>query len=187
MFSWLQKSGDSEEAQSKEYDFEHTTADFSKLLFLASVSSHVSSPDILYSLGPTDEDIEMADEGLIVAVIAEEIVAEMLSQEHVSKGPDVTVSAGEAAIVMPSKEHAGKGPDVTITTTAGEVVADVPSQRHVSLTVHDVHQSKEPPSMITLNHLHLVKQVSCSIILGCMNAFYYCWRYNHASFYRVAE
>ena len=33
--------------------------------------------------------------------------------------------------------------------TAGEAVASVPSQRHVvSLTVHDVHQSKEPPSMM---------------------------------------
>ena len=33
--------------------------------------------------------------------------------------------------------------------TAGEVVASVPSQRHVvSLTVHDVHQSKEPPNIM---------------------------------------
>ena len=47
--------------QSEEYDFEDTTADFGKLLFLASVSSCVSSPDVFYSLGPTDEDMEMAD------------------------------------------------------------------------------------------------------------------------------
>ena len=61
MFLWLQQSGDSEETQSEKYDFEDTTADFGKLLFLASVSSRVSSLDILYSLGPTDEDMEMAD------------------------------------------------------------------------------------------------------------------------------
>ena len=36
--------------------------------------------------------------------------------------------------------------------TTGEAVASVPSQRHVvSLTVHDVHQSKEPPSMMYLS------------------------------------
>ena len=87
---------------------------------------------------------------------------------------------------MLSKEHAGKGPDVTV--SIGEAVVGVPSQRHVvSLTVHDVHQSKEPPGMIILSYLHLVKQVSCSIILGCTSAFYYCWRYNHASFCRFAE
>ena len=98
----------------------------------------------------------------------------------------IAVTAGETVAKMPSKEHASKGPDVSVTT--GEAVAGVPSQRHtVSSTVHDVHQSKEPPSMMSLSRLHLVRQVSCSIILGWMNAFCYCWRYNHASFCRVAK
>ena len=98
----------------------------------------------------------------------------------------IAITAGETVAKMPSKEHASKGPDVSVTT--GEAVAGVPSQRHtVSSTVHDVHQSKEPSGMMSLSRLHLVKQVSCSIILGCMNAFCYCWRYNHASFCRVAK
>ena len=96
----------------------------------------------------------------------------------------VAVTAGETIAKMPSKEHASKGSNVSVTT--GEAVIGVPSQRHtVSLTVHDVHQSKEPPGMMSLRRLHLVKQVSCSIILGCMNAFCYCWGHNHASFCRA--
>ena len=39
MFLWLHQSGESEETQSEEYDFEDIVADFGKLLFLASVSS----------------------------------------------------------------------------------------------------------------------------------------------------
>ena len=50
MFSWVQQSGEFEEMRSEEYCFEHTAADFGKLLFLASVSSHGSSADILCSL-----------------------------------------------------------------------------------------------------------------------------------------
>ncbi|XP_075665554.1 uncharacterized protein LOC142635246 [Castanea sativa] len=94
------ESGESEETQSKEYDFEDIAADFGKLLFLASVSSCVSSPNVLYSLGPIDEDIEIADEGL-----------------------DVTVTTKEANAGMPSKRLV------------------------VSSTIHDVHQSKEPPEL----------------------------------------
>ena len=98
----------------------------------------------------------------------------------------VAVTAGETIAKMPSKEHASKGSNVSVTT--GEAVIGVPNQRHtVSSIVHDVHQSKEPPGMMSLSRLHLVKQVSCSIILGWMNAFCYCWRYNHASFCRVAK
>ena len=68
--------------------------------------------------------------------------------------------------------------------TSGEAVAGVPSQGHVvSSFVHNVHQSKEPPGMMYLSRLYSVKQVSCSITLGYMNAFYHCWRHNHASFF----
>nr|POE95555.1 hypothetical protein CFP56_01594 [Quercus suber] len=79
------RSGDSEETQSEEYDFEDTTADFNKLLSLASISSRVSSPDVLYSLGPTDEDIEMADEGFTIAVTIGDTATGMPSQEHAGK------------------------------------------------------------------------------------------------------
>ena len=126
----------------------------------------------------------MVDEG--PTVTGGETAAGVSSKEHADKDLDVTVSAREAIARIPSKEHAGKGPNVTI--AIGEAIADVPSQRHVvSPTIHDVHQSKEPPFMMSLSHLHLIKQVSCSIILSRMNAFCYCWRYNHASFCRVAE
>ena len=88
------------------------------------VSSYFSSPNVLYSLGPTNEDIEIADEG-----------------------PNVTVIAGETDAGMPSQEHTGKDPDVTVTTR--KAAAGMPSQRHiVSLSVHDVHQSKEPLGLI---------------------------------------
>nr|POE49388.1 hypothetical protein CFP56_67316 [Quercus suber] len=76
------RSGDSEETQSEEYDFEDTTADFNKLMSLASISSRVSSPDVLYSLGPTDEDIEKDDEGFTIAVTIGETATGMPSQEH---------------------------------------------------------------------------------------------------------
>nr|POF00013.1 hypothetical protein CFP56_55808 [Quercus suber] len=116
-----EESGYSEKTQSEEYDFVHTAADFGKLLFLASVSYRISSLDVLYSLGPTDEDIEIADEGPTIAVTAGKIATKMLIQEHVSKDPNVIITAREA-------------------------IAGVPSQRHVvSSIVHDVHQSKEPP------------------------------------------
>ena len=50
MFSWLQQFSDSEGTQSDGYDLEYIAADFDKLLFLASVSSCVSSLDVLCSL-----------------------------------------------------------------------------------------------------------------------------------------
>ena len=93
MLLWLQQSGDSEETESKEYDFEDTAANFGKLLFLTSVSSCVSSFEVLYSLGPIDEDIEIVDEG-----------------------PNVTVTTGETAVGMPSQELAGKDSAVIVTT-----------------------------------------------------------------------
>ena len=108
MFLWLQQSGYSKGTQSEEYNFEDTAANFGKLLFLASVSSRVSSSDVLCSLGPTDEDIDMNGESPDV-VTTRKTTAEMLGQEHAIKDPEVTVSAGEAAIGMPSKGHAGKG------------------------------------------------------------------------------
>ena len=114
----------------EKYDFEDTFVNLGKLLFLALVSSRISSPDVLYSLGPTDEDTEITDEG-----------------------PAVTVTAGETAARMPSQEHVSKDPNVTI--SAREVTTGMPSQRHVvSLIVHDVHQSKEPRYMIILSYLH---------------------------------
>ena len=125
------------------------------------VSSRVSFADVLCSLGPTDEDIEMAGESLTVVVIT-----------------------GEVPAKESNKEHAGKDPDVTVTT--GEAVIGVPSQGHVvSSTVHDAHHSKEPLGMITLSCLYSVKQASHSIILDCVNAFCYCWGHNHASFCRA--
>ena len=93
MLLWLQQSGDSEETESKEYDFEDTAANFGKLLFLTLVSSCVSSFEVLYSLGPTNEDIEIVDEG-----------------------PNVTVTTGEIAVGMPSQELAGKDSAVIVTT-----------------------------------------------------------------------
>ena len=109
------------------HDFEGRTSNFGKLLFLASVSSCVSSTNVLCSLGPTDEHIGMSGES-----------------------PIAVVFAGEAAAGESSEESVGKDPNVTITT--GEVAAGVPSQGHVvSPTVHDAYYSKEPPGIITLN------------------------------------
>ena len=103
------------------------TVDFGKLLFLASVSSCVSSADVLCSLGPTDEDIEM-----------------------VGEGPTTAAITGEAAARESSKESAGKDLDVAI--TVGEAVAGMPTQgQAVASTVHDAHHDKELPGMITLN------------------------------------
>nr|POE97890.1 hypothetical protein CFP56_33830 [Quercus suber] len=96
------------------------------------------------SAGPTNKDIEMADEG--PTVTAGEIVAGVSSKEHADKDLDVIVSVGEAVTGMPSKEYAGKGLNVII--IAGEAVTSAPNQRHVvSSTVHDVHQRKEPPEL----------------------------------------
>ena len=87
----------------------------------------------------------MAGESPTANVTTGETVAEMLGLGHTSKDPKVTVSAGEAV--------ASKGPDVIVTIR--EVVASVPSQGHiVSLTVHDVHHSKEPTGMMTSSHLY---------------------------------
>ena len=74
-----------EETQSEEYDFEDMVADFVKLLFLASVSSCVSSPDALCSLGPTDEDIEMAGKSPAIAVIAGETAAAKSSKQYAAR------------------------------------------------------------------------------------------------------
>ena len=91
------------------------------------VSSRVSFADVLCSLGPTDEDIEMAGES-----------------------PTATVIAGKATAGESSEESNGKDPNVTV--IVGEVVASVPSQGHVvSSAVHDAHHGKEPPGMITLS------------------------------------
>ena len=94
------------------------------------VSSRVSSPDVLYSLGLADEDIEIA-----------------------INDSDVTVTVGDVVAGMLSQEHAGKDLDVII--TVGEVVASIPSQRHViSSTIHDIHHSKEPLGMMIMSHLY---------------------------------
>ena len=173
IFSWLQQSGGSEGTQSKEYNFEDMTTNFGKLLFLTSVSSHISSSDVLCSLGPTNEDIEMAGESPDVAITAGGTATQMLGQEYASKDPEVTISTG-------------KGPNVTVST--GKAVASVPNQGHiVSLTVHDVHHIKEPLGMMTSSRLYSTKQVFCSIILGCMSAFYCCWGHNHAFFCRATS
>ena len=125
MFLWLQQS--SKEMQSKGHDSEGTAANFGKLLFLATVSSCVSSTNVLCSLGPTDEDIKMAGEGPTVATTTREVAAWDSSEESTGEDPGVAV-------------------------TAGKVAACVPSQRYaVSPTVHDAHHNKEPSSMVVLN------------------------------------
>ena len=127
MFLWLQQFGYSEGTQSEEYNFEDIAADFGKLLFLASVSSRVSSSDVLCSLGPTDEDIKV-----------------------VGEDPTVAATTGEAAARESSEESTAKDLDVAI--TIGEVVASMPSQgQAVPSTIHDAHHDKELPGMITLN------------------------------------
>lgn len=84
MFLCLQQFGESEETPLEEYDgeFQDTATDFGKLLFLTLVSSCVSSPNVLYSPSPANEDIEAT-----------------------VKDPVVTNFAGEATISMPSQEH----------------------------------------------------------------------------------
>ena len=99
-------------------------------MFLTSVSSRVSSPSVLYSLGPIDEDIEVADEGPAVFVTTGETTAEMPSQGHASKDPDVIVTVGEATVGMPSQRHVA------------------------SSIVHDVYQSKESSGIVILSYLH---------------------------------
>ena len=77
----------------------------------------------------------------------------MPSQEHVGKDPVVTITVGETTFGMPSQKQAGKDPGAIV--TVGGATAGMPSQTHVvSSIVHDVHQSKEPPGMIILSHLH---------------------------------
>ena len=125
MFLWLQQSG--EKMQSKEHVSEGTAVDFGKLLFLASVSSRVSSADILCSLGPTDEDIEMASEGPTAAATTREAVTGDSSEESAGKDPALAVTTGEAATGMPSQGYV------------------------VSPTVHDAHHNKQPPGMVVLN------------------------------------
>ena len=113
--------------QLEEHDSEGTTADFGKLLFLASVSSCVSSTNILCSLGPTDEDIEMAGEAPTIATTTREVATWDSSEEFIGKDPVVVVTAGEVAIGVPSQGYA------------------------ISPTVHDAHHNKEPSSMVVLN------------------------------------
>ena len=122
MFLWLQQS--SEEMQSEGHDSEGTVADFGELLFFTSFSFHVSSADVLYSLGPTDEDINVVGEGPIVAA-----------------------TTGDS-----SEESASKDPGVAV--TASEIAAGVPSQGYaISPTIHDAHHDKEPLGMVVLNCL----------------------------------
>ena len=125
VFLWLQQF--SEEMQSKGHDSEGTVADFGKLLFLALVSSRVSSTNVLCSLGPTDEDIEMAGEG-----------------------PTIAATTREVAFWDSSEESTGK--DLGVAVTASEAAAGTPSQRHVvPPTVHDLHHDKEPLGMVVLS------------------------------------
>ena len=125
VFLWLQQYG--EEMQSEGHDSEGTAVDFGKLLFLASVSSRVSSTKILCSLGPTDEDIEMAGEGPTIAATTREVAAWDSSEESTGKVPGVAITAGEVAAGVPSQGYA------------------------ISPTVHDAHHNKEPSSMVVLN------------------------------------
>ena len=113
--------------QSEGHDSEGTTADFGKLLFLASVSSRVSFADVIYSLGPTDEDIKMAGEGPTIAATTREVAAWDSSEESTGKVPGVAITAGEVAAGVPSQGYA------------------------ISPTVHDAHHNKEPSSMVVLN------------------------------------
>jgi len=89
-----------------------------KLLLLASISSRVSSADVLCSLSLTNKDIEMAGEG-----------------------PTTAATTREATVMESSKESASKDLDVAI--TIGEAVASMPSQgQAVPSTVHDAHHDK---------------------------------------------
>ena len=90
------------ELQSEEDDSEGTIADFGKLLFLALVSSRVSSVDILCSLGPTDENIEMAGEGPTATATTGEVAATESSKESAGKEVDVAITVGEAVVGMPT-------------------------------------------------------------------------------------
>ena len=97
VFPWLQQSGDSEETPLEGYDFEHTTADFGKLLFLASVSSHISPPYVLCSLGPADKVVEMAGKSPTADII--------VGAATVGKSPEVAVTTGGTIAGVPSQEH----------------------------------------------------------------------------------
>ena len=65
-------------------------------MFLTSVSSHVPSTDVLCSLGPTDEDIE----------VAREAAAGDFSEESTGKDLGVAVTIGEAVVGEPHQGHA---------------------------------------------------------------------------------
>ena len=72
-------------------------ADFDKLLFLTLVSSRVSSADVLCSLGPIDEDIEMAGESPTVVITAREVAT--------NKGPKIIVTTGKVVVGVPRQGH----------------------------------------------------------------------------------
>ena len=86
-----------EETQSEEYDFEDMVADFVKLLFLASVSSRISPPDVLCSLGLADKDVEMAGESPTTNIAA--------GAAAVGKSPEVAITAEGTVAGVPSQEH----------------------------------------------------------------------------------
>ena len=90
------------EIQSEEDDSEGTIADFGKLLFLALVSSRVSSIEILCSIGPTDENIEMAGEGPTTTATTGEVAARESSKESAGKDVDIAITVGEAVAGMPT-------------------------------------------------------------------------------------
>ena len=122
MFLWLQQS--SEEMQSEGHDSEGTVAYFGELLFFASFSFRVSFANVLYSLGPTDEDIKVVGEGPTVAATTGDS-----NEESTSKDPSMAVTVGEAAAGVPSQGYA------------------------ISPTIHDAHHDKEPLGMVVLNCL----------------------------------
>nr|POF23166.1 hypothetical protein CFP56_70946 [Quercus suber] len=135
-----------EEMQSEGHDSGGMAADFSKLLFLASISSRVSFTDVLCSLGPIDEDVEMAGKSPAATVTAGEAAVGESSKEPIGKDLDVAVTVWEAAIGESSKDPAGKDLDVAVTVE--EAVASVPSQgQAISPTVHNAHHEKEPPEI----------------------------------------
>ena len=106
------------------HDSEGTVADFGELLFFASFSFRVSFANVLYSLGPTDEDIKVVGEGPTVAATTGDS-----NEESTSKDPSMAVTVGEAAAGVPSQGYA------------------------ISSTIHDAHHDKEPLGMVVLNCL----------------------------------
>ena len=88
--------------QSEGHDSEGTTADFGKLLFLASVSSRVSFADVIYSLGPTDEDIKMAGEGPTIAATTREAAVRDSNEESAGKDPVLPLLLAKLLLVCPA-------------------------------------------------------------------------------------